>query len=344
MSQTTPKQSAVNSAFARDETLSLLVDASLVFYAIYIVVVGFDVLPPRLLDPLWILSASSALVNAVSIPLAGVFFTHVAALIAPMSNRIQERRRLISKLVAWAALGFVLLLPLLGFATWRGISNVSAANQKQTAGLTRTANKLLAAIEISSSTKELQARMVQLQGPQIRDEDLSQPLELVKKAEAQIVKQALNAYIAQLPKPTSDAYKSVYLQTLRTALLATVASLGFASLSWDPLKQQTLLGSILKKRRGASIKSAKMFAPLKTPFATIARFFKRSDPESLDRKRFWFQVKDKEKRASALRAKELKRNADNMRKSQRERERKRLMEERRRKRQERRDSRDRPNN
>ena len=226
------------------DSARLLADGALAFFAIYAVVVAFEILPPRLTDPLWLLAASTALVNAVSIPLAGVVFLHLAAAIAPYTNWIHQRRQRISRLAAWASLGFLLLLPLMGFATWRGITNVSAASQKQTAGYTRSANRLLQAIDRAATPKELQQSMVKLQGPQISDQDLNQPLAVLKKAETQVVKQALASYVAQLPKPNSQAYKPLYLQTFRTAVLSLVSSLAFAAVVWDPPEASELASEV----------------------------------------------------------------------------------------------------
>ena len=307
------------------DSARLLADAALAMFALYAVVVAFDILPLRLADPLWLITASGALVNAVSIPLAGVVFLHLAAAIAPYTNWIHQRRQNISRLAAWAALGFLLLVPLLGFATWRGITNVNAASQRQTAGLTRSANALLAAINKASSPQELQRSMVALQGPQLRNEDLAQPLALLKNAETQLVKQALASSLSQIPKVDSSAYKPLYIQTLRTALLALVSSIAFAAVVWDPLKRQTLLRSLFSKspdpKRGGFYRSIQK--QIEKAKQATRKDAQRAELQTIFRRR----QKDLD-RAKAEREREMKRNAEMQRKAAAVHERKRLQAER----------------
>jgi len=307
------------------DSARLLADAALALFAIYAVVVAFESLPPRLTDPLWLLTASTALVNAVSIPLAGVVFLHLAAAIAPYTNWIHQRRQRISRLAAWASLGFLLLLPLLGFATWRGVTNVNAASQKQTAGLTRSANALLAAINKASSPQELQRSMVALQGPQLRNEDLAQPLAVLKSAETQVVKQALISSLSQIPKADSNAFKPLYIQTLRTSLLALVSSIAFAAVVWDPLKRQTLLRSLFSKssdpNRGSFYRSIQKQIE-KAKEAT------RRDAQQAERLTIFRRRQKDSDRAKAQREREMKRNVEMQRKAASVRERKRLQAER----------------
>ena len=295
-------------------------------FAIYAVVVAFDIFPLRLADPLWLITASSALVNAVSIPLAGVVFLHLAAAIAPYTNWIHQRRQNISRLAAWAALGFLLLLPLLGFATWRGITNVSAASQKQTAGYTRSAQNLLQAIDRAATPRELQQSMVKLQGPQISDQDLNQPLAVLKKAGTLVVKQALAASVSQLPKADSQVYKPLYIQTLRTALLSLVSSIAFAAVVWDPLKRQSLLQSLFGKtkdpNRGSFYRSLqKLIGKARDATRKDAQ---RAEFLAILRRR----QKDLDRAKKAQREREMKRNAEMQRKMAAVREKKRLQAER----------------
>ena len=304
------------------DSARLLADAALALFAIYAVVVVFDNFPPRLADPLWLLSVSTALVNSVSIPLVGVVLLHVAASIAPQANWIQQRRQRFSRFARWAAFGFLLLLPLLGFATWRGITNVNTASQKQIAGLTRKANTLLAAINNASSPQQLQRRMVELQGPQLRNEDLAQPLPALKKAGTVVVKQALQASLEQLPKPDSNAFKPLYIQTLRTALLSLVSSLAFASLAYDPLKQRTLLQSVFRPQSAglSGLERGGLFSSISKQLDKLKRSTSK-DPAEAQRLADWRRLQKESNRAkkqaeqsNSLRDLEMKRNLAQQRK------------------------------
>ena len=230
-----------------DKSARLILASSYALFAIFAVVNCFDSLPVRLLDPVWIITASYSLANSVSIPIAGVGLAHVAAALAPLDTTIEQRRRLISRLSALAALGFLLMLPLLGFATWRGIANVNLAAKLSTDAFNRAAGKLLGAIDQSSSPQDLQKKMVSLQGPQISDRDLERPLAELKQTQKQIIELSVQNSINQIPRPTSENFIPLYRQALRSALLSLVGSIAFAALAWDPLKQQSLLSSLFAK-------------------------------------------------------------------------------------------------
>lgn len=230
-----------------DKSARLILAASYALIAFFVLVNCFDGFPVRLLDPAWIIATASSLSNSVSIPIAGVGLAHVAAALAPLNTTIQQRRRLISRLSALAALGFLLMLPLLGFATWRGIYNVNRGAKLQTQAYNRMAGKLIGAIDVSSSPQDLQKKMVGLKGPQISDRDLERPLAELKQRQKQIIELTLQNSINQIPRPTSENFIPLYRQALRSALLSLVGSIAFAALAWNPIKEQSLLSSLFAK-------------------------------------------------------------------------------------------------
>jgi hypothetical protein len=230
-----------------DKSARLILAASYALIAFFVLVNCFDGFPVRLLDPAWIIATASSLSNSVSIPIAGVGLAHVAAALAPLNTTIEQRRRLISRLSALAALGFLLMLPLLGFATWRGIYNVNRGAKLQTQAYNRMAGKLIGAIDVSSSPQDLQKKMVGLKGPQISDRDLERPLAELKQRQKQIIELTLQNSINQIPRPTSENFIPLYRQALRSALLSLVGSIAFAALAWNPIKEQSLLSSLFAK-------------------------------------------------------------------------------------------------
>lgn len=313
----------------------LLLNGSYALLAIYVVVIVFDLLPVRLLDPLWIITAAGALTNAVSLPIGGLAFAHAAAALAPMDPQIHQRRRLLSRLAAWAAVGFLLLIPALGWATWRGVTNVQKGSMQQALVIEKRANEIESAIQAASTPADLQQQMVRLQGPQLADQDLQQPLPQLKTSLRQLVRNTRENLLAQLPKPNQQGYWTIYKQTLRSAALSILSALAFAALAYDSLKNKTILQLLISRPTKPAFKPAGLIAFLRKRLAplyqSLVTFF-APDP----RKRFWAQVKDREKRSNALRAREVKRQAANIRRLQHERERKRQKDERQRAREERR--------
>ncbi len=313
----------------------LLLNGSYALFAIYLAVAVFDLLPIRLLDPLWIIAAAGTLANAVSLPIGGLVFAHAAAALAPMDPRIHQRRRLLSRLAVWAAVGFLLLIPALGWATWRGVTNVQRGSTQQALVIEKRANEIESAIQAASSPADLQRQMVRLQGPQLRDQDLLQPLPQLKTFLRQLVRNTRENLLAQLPKPNQEGYWTIYKQALRSAVLSILSALAFLALAYDSLKNKTILQLLISRPGKPALKPSGLIAVLRkrlSPlYQSLVSFF-APDP----RKRFWAQVKDRDKRTSALRASEVKRQAANIRRLQRERERNRQKVDRQREREERR--------
>jgi len=309
----------------------MIANSAWILFAIFAAIVFFDSVPPRLFDPIWLITTATALVSAASIPLVAVVIVHIAAALAPLNPSIYQIQRRISRLAAWLALVYLLLIPLLGFATWRGIVNVRQTSSRQAVVISRNVDRLYKAIDSAGTTKQLQQNMAQLNGPQVADQELTVPLDQLKASARRVIDQLRKRYIEELPKPQSEVFKPIYLQALRAAALALISSIGFASLSWDPLKQQSLLQSLFSPKNEAALSPAGFSKRLRKAFSTLLSPFK-ADPSKESTKRFWVQQRDREKRASALRAKEVKRNADKLQKALQQRERKRRLEERKRER------------
>jgi len=221
--------------------VTVLVSAALATFAFFVVYVAADLLPPQPQDPLWLLKAATAFTNAFIIPVVGVLFLHLAAALSPLTDVGQRCRALASRAAILLALVFLLLLPILGFATWRGIANVKTANQQQVDQINRNAERVRVAIRKASSPKELQQFMVEQQGPQVTDEELNTSLAKLKQVKLLSVEQVKFYYVGQIPGIRTGAYEPIFIQTLRTAALTLAASLCFTSLAWNPNRQKSLL-------------------------------------------------------------------------------------------------------
>ena len=74
------------------------------------------------------------------------------------------------------ALGFLLLLPLQEFATWRGLSQGLQQDSARRADAERRSGAMLQAIQVATSVDDLQSRMQRLQGPTLTPADRALPL------------------------------------------------------------------------------------------------------------------------------------------------------------------------
>ena len=243
--------------------VTVLVSAALATFAFFVVDVAADLLSPQPQDPLWLLKAATAFTNAFIIPVVGVLFLHLAAAVSPLADVGQRCRALASRAAILLALVFLLLLPILGFATWRGIANVKTASRQQVDQINRNAERVRVAIRKASSPKELQQFMVEQQGPQVTAEELNTPLAKLKQAKLLSVEQVKFYYVGQIPGIRTEAYQPIFMQTLRTTALALTASLCFASLAWNPNRQKSLLRLFLDFNAKAKARIANKLDSLK---------------------------------------------------------------------------------
>jgi len=309
------------------EVATILSKGSYGLFAIFAILVVFQFFPVKLLDPDWLISLAGTLVNVAYIPLSGVMFLHLAAAVAPLQHGVLQQRQLISRVVSLAALGYLLLLPLLGYATWAGINRVVTSSRGQAQVINRNADQLLQQVDQASTANELKQAMVRFQGPQIVDQDLTRPIEQLKQDQRRVIQQLRASFLSRLPRPDAVQFQQLYAQTLRSAILALITSLTLASLVWDSRRKRTLLEVVFRRGRKSSLASSRSSAPVRGLASLLQGFFKK-DARTEERKRFWSGVRDKDKRANAERKREIKRNAQRVRQQQQSRELDRLRRER----------------
>jgi hypothetical protein len=288
---------------------TMLSDGALALFLTYLVVVGFDILPPRLLDPAWLLNFSLSLAGNMAIPLAGLAFLHVAAWMSPMSNSIQARRNFFAGLARWAMIGFLLLIPLIGYTTYAGVNAIKIQNIISKNSAKETADRLIKFIGFATTPSELQAGLIALKGPNIPNQSLNQPLPLLKQQSISVVNQTYKSFLADVESRGSGQFFPLYLQALKALLLSIVGALGSAALAWNPIKNQSLLGEIVT----GDIRQLKLALD---PKLLIANFKLKQEQRNL--------TQDARKKARELQKKrqeEAKRNAAATRKQNLERKR-----------------------
>lgn len=226
---------------------------------LYFIFVIFDIFPLRLLDPIWMITLATALCNSSSIALAGLALVHLAIGFNPESQLIKSRRIFYSRLAAWASAGFLMLLPLIGYANWRGIRNIELTNKTNIATINAKANQLKTQILQASTQKDLQLRMAKFQGPALPNESLAQPLDQLKDQALAFVQSSAKAYELKTPGPFSEQYIPIYKQSLRAVALSLVAALSFAACAWNPRTNTTVLNSIASVFKASTYKRFSIF-------------------------------------------------------------------------------------
>ena len=284
-------------------------------FAIYVICVVVDCSPIRILAPEWHFIAAASLVNFVTIPLVGHALVHLAYYLTP-TPRIEKFLSQIGKAAQLAALGFLLLLPMLAFSSFENATQVLEGNARQRQFTQRGVAMISKAIQDSSSAQELQARMVALKGPRIANDALQIPLPVLKQQVQASVKQAAATIESQLRNPLSAEFLPLYKQYLRTVLLAIASAFGFSTLAWWPTKAGLLLSGSLFGRQ-FSLDPAKFSVAIKTRFKSIKQGLESRSNQAAAREGFK-KMKDNQRRIFLEGEKAKKRNEVEMRK-QRER-------------------------
>jgi len=208
--------------------------------AVFLAAVILPILPPRLLDSEWQLEATGALVNNGVLALLGFLLVTLAVWIDPESRRLNARANAFRRWSTAAALGYLLLAPLQGFATWQVRTSAASNQTRAIIQADRQFSLLREVISSSLSPQELSERIAASPGGSelLPPRDLNQPLPQlrqewiasVQRAEQEL-KQQRRAAPALPPGPPTK-------QSLRMALsaLAYAYAFAFASglLRWGP--------------------------------------------------------------------------------------------------------------
>ena len=222
----------------------MLARSGLVLLLFFGALVLFDILPPKLLQPDWILNFAVILSNTVSIPIVGIILINLANYVAPKEHvKLQLRA---ARLAALLALLFVLLQPMLAFAVWKNARDLTSYNKEQITSIQVKGAQLTQAIRNSATFEELRDRMARLQGPQIPEQARAIALPALKKQLLGSVRAAQSSFPSRLNTPTSEGYREVYKRIARTSVLSLLGSIGFGLLAWNPITDKNILLTYLQ--------------------------------------------------------------------------------------------------
>ncbi len=222
---------------------------------LYGLVVLAAILPPRLLDPAWQLRFTNALINSGFLALLGLGLLHLAAYLDPANPYLVRRRDNVAALALAAVLGFLLLIPLQGYAVWRGIGNANSQQSSQLRQVTGRVSAVRDAINKSTSTQDLQRRLQALKVPPLSAADLAQPLPVLRKTMLETLERTEIRAGDQLKGIQPSGLWPIIQGSIRAVLSAVVLAVGFAAFSRRRGWSMTLLQSWLARfepRGGAS--------------------------------------------------------------------------------------------
>lgn len=214
---------------------------ALVLFVLFATVMAGAMWPIQLLEPLWQLKLTAALVNAATFPLLGLALLRLAAFLDPEDPLLERRQRLCSRLAVAAALGFVLLVPLqtaAGLSLSRGINTAQAARIKGAEG---KLSHLRQAVASASGNAELNQKLQNLQGPVLGPADLAQPLPLLKAQVRAVLQQAEQQIERERQQTASQSPWLLLPNLLGQAVACLALAVGYAALARRPGKTISLL-------------------------------------------------------------------------------------------------------
>jgi hypothetical protein len=220
---------------------------SLVFVALYVLLVVSSAIPAKLLDYDWLNRVTATLINGSSMPLLALLVLVVGNLLYPENQLLDKRRKLFSRLAGFAVFGFLLLIPLHIFTgLLQQTGNSDQFRALDTAE--RQLNSYRQAANQSSSVSELQARLAKLSAPAINPEILARPLPEVKAQMGAAFNQVA-AQIAEQRQALSaqSGWTTRGPEVLRIVIACLVLAFGFAAFAQPTPSGPLLIDSIEEK-------------------------------------------------------------------------------------------------
>ncbi|MCX5949663.1 MAG: hypothetical protein NT158_00420 [Cyanobacteria bacterium] len=192
----------------------------------FVLAAALPLLPAKLADPFWLLAFTGAFCTNGFLALLAVLLLHVAAALEPQSVWHQARRLLVRRCSRLVMVGFLLLLPLQGFAAWRGLD--AAQSLAYRAGRVQQARlaQFRQAVERSATNAELQNQLAAIQAPPLSAADQRQGLSALKADLLSQIKAQETILLKQAgPQVPTDV---LIKDSLRVLLLAPLLAMSFA--------------------------------------------------------------------------------------------------------------------
>lgn len=196
---------------------------------VFVVAVAVRLFPVQALDPAWQINVCSLLLHQAALPLLALVLMHAASAVHRSDGRLAAARRRWRVLAVAASLGFLLLLPLQGFATWRGLSQGLQQDAARRAAAERRSEAMLQAIQAATSIDNLQARMQRLQGPTLTPADRALPLPQLRRQLEVNLLAARRQLLDRFSGPSPTQVWAILSDGVRFALSSLAFAFAFAA-------------------------------------------------------------------------------------------------------------------
>jgi hypothetical protein len=220
-----------------------------VIVAFFIVGFFFQLFPFTPLNPEWLQKTSGALMMNGVTPLVGAIFILVAPLASPDSEALERRAWLVRQLSIFAAIGYLLLIPVQIYSgIW--LMNIEKRNQQDILDRVQEAVKDL---EKSTTASQLRAAYALIPGDKpILGDQFTKPVEVIRdQLLEQIKPNIIRAEIVFNSRMTT-LWRQWIPTLTQNSLRLIILFLGYAAIGHHPDSNYTMLEFILqllKKRR-----------------------------------------------------------------------------------------------
>jgi hypothetical protein len=219
--------------------------AGISLLGIFLTLLASSAWPLALLQPAWLQKMSDIVQNLGVNALMGAVLLVLAQLLNPKEVALEQRVWLVRRLASWAAIGFVLLIPLQAYSgvtllrertrrEGRELDQIEQATKAIEAATTETELRI-AIGRFPGSPPNLPARFNQPFG-ELRDRLADQLRPRLKEAEARLAEARRNRWQAWLKKWLRDGIYSLFL------------ALGFAAIGQAGPDRPTLLAALFSRR------------------------------------------------------------------------------------------------
>lgn len=241
MASTRPPEEFITPPEQRDlaRVMSWVGIALILFFLVVTVSPAF---PVQLLQPRWIDQRSGSLLSSGAFALLAALLIAAAPMVDSGSQPLSRRANLVRRLATWAAIGYLLLIPLQSYA---GVRLLREREQQQSALLT-TAERGVTAIQNARTEAELRQAYEQIPGnkPPLGPR-FTQPLEVVRDRLVDLLRPRIDRLESEFQKQRESRWQRFFGLLARNTLGQFSMFLGFAALGRRSPAHFTLLRSLV---------------------------------------------------------------------------------------------------
>jgi hypothetical protein len=232
--------------------------------------------PIALLQPAWLERMGEALQNLGVNSLVGAVLLVLARLLDQKHDTLERRVRLVRRLASWAALGFLLLIPLQAFT---GVRLLGDRTRQENSELARI-EQATKAIEAATTEAELRAAIGRFPGAPLNlPASLNQPFAELRDRLSDQLRPRLKQAEASLAEARAGRWQAWLRKWLRGGVLSLFLALGFAAIGQPGPDRPTLLTTLFGRRAGA------LWKPLESNAGKVPA--NPAKPEDKPRKPSW---------------------------------------------------------